>query len=567
MEKKRRGCGPNYPWFNNNQFKNSCKVLPFSRDRSDSFLLQKDTKNDESFKIKLEYIIKLIVTKLSIIEDIWDKIIYEALNLYDKILENGFTLSNSGTMNNTGLLAIGLIFYALVKQKIEKIGNNLVSAKFIFNSIGNDLKKVGLSANSYKRINLKKIKEFLPDYIKIKMGKIPFERKPKVTYNDCKTLAEKKGGKVITSESNFNYKKSKYKIGASKIPIEWRCTNQEHESWITPYNSIKAGTWCPECAGNHIPKTYNDCRKMAEEKGGNLLTSKEEFEILIKNNSPSRVFLNWKCANQEHELWKASFSRIQQGSWCPDCAGIKPKTYEYCQALAHNRGMQKNGIPGKLLTTKSEFEKLTITQYPSAIALEWCCNIQEHKSWYTSYQSIKRGHWCPSCAQGLYEQICRWYFEKILSYIYKCNMNFPKEKLRNIIKIYDESKYSQKERIVIENLLKRGHLDGYCSNLRLAFEYNGPQHSRYPNHVHKSFEQFNYYLLVDKIKRKLCEENKIIVIDFPFDIDEKMNKNEIIQSFIINQLQKKTEIRIPRDIPQYNHFSPEFGQDRLDKYF
>ncbi len=65
---------------------------------------------------------------------------------------------------------------------------------------------------------------------------------------------------------------------------------------------------------------------------------------------------------------------------------------------------------------------------------------------------------------------------------------------------------------------ERLELDGYCSELRLAFEYNGEQHYVYPNKFHTSKEKFLNYKVRDIIKRLLCDRHGVYLLAIPYTI-------------------------------------------------
>ncbi len=84
---------------------------------------------------------------------------------------------------------------------------------------------------------------------------------------------------------------------------------------------------------------------------------------------------------------------------------------------------------------------------------------------------------------------------------------------------------------------------------------------------HNTLEDLSHQKLRDKLKRELCRENEIILLEFPYDIDKYMNDNIKIQCHIAKELKNNTNIKIPKDLPLYNHNTPEFGKYRLDNFF
>lgn len=61
-------------------------------------------------------------------------------------------------------------------------------------------------------------------------------------------------------------------------------------------------------------------------------------------------------------------------------------------------------------------------------------------------------------------------------------------------------------------------LDGYNSDLKLAFEYNGIQHYKYSPYFHKSMQDFVAQKKRDKDKEVLCRANGITLITIPANV-------------------------------------------------
>jgi hypothetical protein len=77
-------------------------------------------------------------------------------------------------------------------------------------------------------------------------------------------------------------------------------------------------------------------------------------------------------------------------------------------------------------------------------------------------------------------------------------------------------------------------LDCFDRDLGLAVEYNGRQHMEYIPFFHKNKEAFYNQKYRDELKRRMCKDNGIILIEVPYTV-----KNENIESFLINELKKK----------------------------
>lgn len=177
----------------------------------------------------------------------------------------------------------------------------------------------------------------------------------KRTLQDCHNVAAKKGGRCLSIE----YKNS-------KVKMLWECS--VGHQWEANFNNIKDGeTWCPECCGNK-PNTLEDCHNLANIKGGKCLSV---------DYINSGTYYVWECS-KGHQ-WKATYDKVQQGHWCPECYGNKPKTLQDCHDLAAQKG-------GKCLSL----------EYQNAfIKMIWKC--KEGHQWEAIYSNVYKGQWCPEC--------------------------------------------------------------------------------------------------------------------------------------------------------------------------
>ncbi len=362
-----------------------------------------------------------------------------------------------------------------------------------------------------------------------------------ISYQDCIDLAKGRGIKLLTTNYDFNQLNKNRSEIPSKLKLKWRC-KEDHE-WCATYNNIRQHkSGCPYCYGN-IPISYQNCKDLADNRGIELLTTKTEFNKLmkIKKCTPSKLKLRWKC-KERHE-WSATYNNIKHlETKCPCCFGNLPISYQDCIDLARGRGFQ-------FAATEMEFNKLMKNRdkTPTKLKLRWKC--QKNHKWNATYSDIKQGRGCPKCAEGWYEKVCRWYVEKIFG------VKFHKIKLNKIIQSYNGQM----------------HLDGFAiksiSGLqtKLAFEFNGIQHDKFPNFFHKTYNKFLEQRKWDQEKIKLCEMNGIVLIIFPQRIDMRMNHPEIIQNYIIQEFEKKTGIKL-LEVRQYNHLTEWSNRKELDDY-
>ena len=74
-------------------------------------------------------------------------------------------------------------------------------------------------------------------------------------------------------------------------------------------------------------------------------------------------------------------------------------------------------------------------------------------------------------------------------------------------------------------------LDCYNKDMKLAVEYSGVQHYKYSPFFHKNKEAFLNQKYRDDMKRRICRENGIKLIEVPYTV-----KNHEIRGFLIKNL-------------------------------
>ena len=208
----------------------------------------------------------------------------------------------------------------------------------------------------------------------------------------------------------------------------------------------------------------------------NIILKEKNGTLICKDdiiNTRSEIII--EC-NKCKYVWITTIHSLNR-SWCPYCAGTLKGTLEKVQKIAESKG-------GKCLSDK----------YVDCYTLmEFLCSEKHYFTAKPCSISGDGGTWCPICAVGLYERICKGHFEQLFS------KSFPKIKPYWLIN--DRG-----------NLME---LDGYCEELNLAFEHNGAQHDR----LHKKFmstqELLNQRKEDDLLKQKLCKENNTTLIIIP----------------------------------------------------
>jgi len=295
-------------------------------------------------------------------------------------------------------------------------------------------------------------------------------------------IASERGGECL-SQLYVNY----------QTKLKWRCS--DNHIWEAMPSKIIFGQWCKICGqkkrGINSRKTIESANQLALERGGVCLS--ENYQNAITR-------LRWRCS-EGHE-WEINYNKVQQGTWCPFCAGNKTQTIEDMKLLARDRG-------GECMSLKYE---------NTGSKLLWRCG--NGHEWFAVPDSIKRGTWCPHCSGSYGERLCRFIMESIF------NTKFPKSRPDWLI----GSK---------GNLLE---YDGYSQELNLAFEYHGQQHYREVSHFHKRRRSFEDQKIDDNEKLVSSEIRNVKVVVFPY-FQEGISLVDAI-NLIINNL-KNSGLDIP----------------------
>ncbi len=333
----------------------------------------------------------------------------------------------------------------------------------------------------------------------------------KHTIEKMQLLVKARGGKCLSE---------RYKNVGSKL--KWQCS--VGHIWKAIPSSVIKGHWCPVCASKERAVksrlSIEVIRKTVEERGGKCLSLSGDY----KNNLSPLIF---ECANGHK--WKNTYSSIQQGSWCPECIKIKLReklrlNIEVWHKIAEERG-------GKCLS--SEYKN-------NATPMLWKC-ANGHK-WKARYANIRNGRWCPECSYGLGERICRAFFEQLF------NKPFPKA----FPKWLENERKGQME------------LDGYCEELKLAFEHQGRQHYHMDNPFINSHSEFTLRQKDDERKRELCKEYGVVLLEIP-EIPVMLKITDVKE--FIKKESLKSGIKIPSvfETKQVS-FKEAYAPDNL-KYF
>jgi hypothetical protein len=175
---------------------------------------------------------------------------------------------------------------------------------------------------------------------------------------DMHNLAKIRGGNCLSKEYVNN-----------KTKLKWQC-NEGH-IWEAVPSSVATGTWCPVCGRNKS----NDANKLTIEEMQSI-AQKRKGKCLSKKYVDSKSKLKWQC--EKGHVWEATPSHVNNGTWCPVCAG-RHQDIRDMHKLAETR-------EGKCLSSKHINNKTKLT---------WQC--EKGHIWEATPHNIKTGHWCPVC--------------------------------------------------------------------------------------------------------------------------------------------------------------------------
>ncbi len=312
----------------------------------------------------------------------------------------------------------------------------------------------------------------------------------KYTLEQCKQHAVDNNGLCFSSK----YRHCDYKM-------KWKCNVCDHE-WKSSWYNVRRGAWCVKCSGK-AKHTIQECKDLAVEKGGVCMS-----ETYVGSHG----LLKWQC-NHCAYIWKASYSNVSHGTWCPKCAGGMKHTIEYCKEYAINH----NGIciSNKYINGKKR--------------MKWQCD-RCGTIWKASFNSVHSGSWCPSCRYKT-ETLVRKILEEIIG------ASFPKKR---------------------PEWLKGLELDGYCKKMKMAFEYNGAQHYEYVHHFHRNEERFVEQQRRDKDKIRRCNVRgvKLFVIHYGYTY----RKPDEMRTYIENMIEDY-DIEVADDALHEEDDSEEDGND------
>jgi hypothetical protein len=197
-----------------------------------------------------------------------------------------------------------------------------------------------------------------------------------------------------------------------------------------------------------------------------------------------RSKIKFSCAIK-HE-WVTQAQSVINGSWCRICweTNGAGKHFQLRDGLAQAKkiALERGGV-----CISENYERTTSK-------MGWQC--ANGHIWKSTLSDIKKGTWCPDCANGVRERMVRHYFELITC------LKFPKAR----------------PSWLLNSRGNRMELDGFCESFYLAFEHQGKQHYEEVPHFNRRAETLETRRLDDEEKRKKCKARGIRLIEIPYTI-------------------------------------------------
>lgn len=301
-----------------------------------------------------------------------------------------------------------------------------------------------------------------------------------------------------THGDRYDYSKSDYKGGRTNIEIICR----EHGSfWQTPENHYRSIAKCPKCPSKGMLKRREESKKKFIESSREVHGDKYDYSKVEFVSMSKKVVII--CP--EHGEFEQAPSSHRNGAGCEPCSREKRKstTKDFVQKAKEKHG---DRYDYSKVSYKHSWSKVTI-------------GCQKHGDFYQKPVDHIRGRGCPKCAGSNGESIMRDLLE---------NTIFPNKKFPTI---RPEFLKNPETGWPLE-------LDCYNEDMRLAFEFQGIQHYQ-PVRLYGGKERFEQQQKQDQLKRELCVEEKITLIEIDArELGQTRDRNKIKQKILVILLDK-----------------------------
>ncbi len=461
--------------------------------------------------------------------------------LFEFAKQKELALDDLGRNRKPGYLAILLIYYSCIFHGIKIVNKKKISARHIGSYFKSDFELIGIAKSGLEHLQPKVLLPFLPDGLRKKI--IDISHPTTLSYDDIVAFIESENLTTKTTSQQFHEHMRHNGTKPSKTPIMVNCGRHDY---LTTQTRIQQGFGCPTC----WYLTYDKIKIFVEGRGYTMEDSEDEF---IENGrkdrtSPSQTKFNCKCP-EGHPLYYTK-TELEHIKICPNCSQIAKKSYFEIKIYFESRDFT-------MMTSEEEFLESRATKRKPPTQTYVTVKCRKKHDWTTTYNNVKpRNVGCPRCSVGKYEEIFRWYMERIFSYVCGSVKLFPQEKLRNIAK----------PSIIPKSFnFNRLHFDVWNCNIIIrdkvylvAGDYHGEQHDKYPNVFDKLDDvgkrKFLKRQITDRYRRQYSNSFEIIFLEFWSYYDKFMKNPELIQKTIVDLFNEKTGIDLNEfDLPRFDH--------------
>jgi hypothetical protein len=243
---------------------------------------------------------------------------------------------------------------------------------------------------------------------------------------------------------------------------------------------IKKGQVCPFC---EKIKDEKEILKLIKRKHGKVDDNFKFIDLEEKF---------WITCKRGHR-WKTCGTHLKQDNWCHECFFFEKRKDE----KEIRRVIKKRG---------GAIEKYF--KYVGCYNKFWIVNCGKGHRFETNWSLIQRKHWCPFCQAKIQDE-----FRKIIE------------------KYFGESFPKKRPKWLLWKMGRQLELDGYCENLKIAFEYQGYQHYERAHYDHYSLKEFKKRKKKDAFKIKKCKEKGILLIIVPYYLEKDQWVSKIKKSY------------------------------------
>ena len=286
--------------------------------------------------------------------------------------------------------------------------------------------------------------------------------------------------------NKYDYSKANCVNATTKVSI---ICPEHGEFWQTPMNHLK-GHGCPYCSGNAKLSTKTFVDRAYKIHGDRYDYSKVEYK-----NANTKVCI---ICPEHGEFWQVPHAHLD-GQGCPICKGEK---ISLKKRKSEDKFIEE---ANKVHGDKYDYSKVEYTNGKTTV----CIICPEHGEFWQTPNKHLCGQGCPVCNESHLEQDMRIFLdENKISYTPQKTFEWLKN----------------------DSLLK---LDFYLPNYNIAIECQGEQHFIPVDFANRGKEwsknRYEYVKMLDKLKYKLCKENKIKIIYYTSkSIKAMANDNSLI---------------------------------------